>query len=427
MRRQTFLSLALLSACGGTSTSSRDAGASVDAAVIPDAAPTPIMLSAGANDQQTVQAALISVVPGQKILLAEGTYKFTDGLSLTVNNVTIQAMGDRDKTILDFSMQKTGVAALQVNANDFVLQGVTVQDTASSSVRVDNGTNVTFRNVKVWWTRGPSMMNAGYALYPVGCTNVLIENCEIHGASDAGIYVGQSKNILVRNNTVTQNVNGIEIENSTGAEVTGNTATDNTGGILVFALPNLQVKSTGQVVVHDNMIIGNNRASFAAAGGVASFVPPGSGMVVLAADTTEIRNNTIMNNDSVGIVLAACSTLGSLSSGAVKCNDPGYDIYPEGDYIHDNTFSGNGTAPQNFFLLFVDQNGHLQDIAWDGVVDSTKVDPNGANKLCIQNNGTATFVQVDPSSLGHNLKYDLAPFNCTHPSVPSIMATWGGS
>ena len=41
-----------------------------------------------------------------------------------------------------------------------------------------------------------------------------IEHCIAIGASDAGIYVGQSNNIIVRNCEVFQNVAGIEIENS---------------------------------------------------------------------------------------------------------------------------------------------------------------------------------------------------------------------
>ena len=57
------------------------------------------------------------------------------------------------------------------------------------------------------------------------------------GASDAGIYVGQSRNIVVRRNQVEFNVAGIEIENSTDADVYDNMATNNTGGILVFNLP----------------------------------------------------------------------------------------------------------------------------------------------------------------------------------------------
>ncbi|MFZ4083138.1 MAG: right-handed parallel beta-helix repeat-containing protein [Pirellula sp.] len=46
------------------------------------------------------------------------------------------------------------------------------------------------------------------------CTNFLIEDCIAIGASDAGIYVGQSQDIVVRNCRAERNVAGIEIENS---------------------------------------------------------------------------------------------------------------------------------------------------------------------------------------------------------------------
>ena len=74
------------------------------------------------------------------------------------------------------------------------------------------------------------------------CTDVLIEGCKVAGASDAGIYVGQSTNIIVRRNTVEKNVAGIEIENCTKADVYENVATDNSGGILVFTMPDLPTK-----------------------------------------------------------------------------------------------------------------------------------------------------------------------------------------
>src|SRR3546814_1516361 len=81
------------------------------------------------------------------------------------------------------------------------------------------------RRVRAEWTGGPSTDNGAYGLYPVQVDNVLIEDSVVKGASDAGIYVGQSTNIIVRNNRAEGNVAGIEIENSTGADVYGNTTT----------------------------------------------------------------------------------------------------------------------------------------------------------------------------------------------------------
>ena len=49
---------------------------------------------------------------------------------------------------------------------------------------------------------------------------MLIDSCIAIGASDAGIYVGQSERIKVINSEAKFNVAGIEIENSYFAEVT---------------------------------------------------------------------------------------------------------------------------------------------------------------------------------------------------------------
>ena len=48
------------------------------------------------------------------------------------------------------------------------------------------------------------------------------------------------------------------------------------------------------------------------------------------------------------------------------------------------------------------------------------------NKLCVQNNGSATFLLLDSSgAVPKRSSTDPAPFNCSHPAVPSINVTWG--
>ena len=106
---------------------------------------------------------------------------------------------------------------------------------------------------------GPKTTNGAYGIYPVKSKNVLIEDSASIGASDAGIYVGQSQNVIVRRNRAEKNVAGIEIENTINADVYENTATGNTGGILVFNMPNLP--QPGQSTrVFNNKSIDNNLA-----------------------------------------------------------------------------------------------------------------------------------------------------------------------
>ncbi len=109
--------------------------------------------------------------------------------------------------------------------------------TPSRSIGCDG---ITFRKRAHQLDRRTQDRNGAYGLYPVLCKNVLIEDCVATDASDAGIYVGQSENIIVRRNRAENNVAGIEIENSVNADVYENMATNNTGGILVFSLPDLE-------------------------------------------------------------------------------------------------------------------------------------------------------------------------------------------
>src|SRR5205085_5350276 len=136
-------------------------------------------------------------------------------------------------------------------------------------------------------TNGADAKNGGYGLYPVQCTKVLIERCEVSGASDAGIYVGQSKSIIIRNSKAFENVAGIEIENSLYADVYDNEAFLNIGGILVFDLPDLTQKEGGFVRIFKNNIHDNNHANFAPKGNIVGKVPLGTGLMILATRNVE--------------------------------------------------------------------------------------------------------------------------------------------
>jgi nitrous oxidase accessory protein NosD len=76
---------------------------------------------------------------------------------------------------------------------------------------VTGAEDVTFRDIKVSWDAGSATENGAYAVYPVNSSRVIVEDSEVVGAADAGIYVGQCNQAIVRNNVVYGNVAGIEI------------------------------------------------------------------------------------------------------------------------------------------------------------------------------------------------------------------------
>ena len=200
---------------------------------------TVILLEPGADLENRILSALITAEQNTVVQLPAGTYDFVGELSSSVDNIVLRGTGmDAESgTVLRFDGQTTGAQSLLATGNNFVVQDLAIENSPGDAIKVIGTNGVTIRRVRIEWTNGPDENNGAYGLYPVQTRNVLIEDCEVRGASDAGVYVGQSENIIVRRNYVYENVAGIEIENSKFADVYENNTVGNTAGILVFDLP----------------------------------------------------------------------------------------------------------------------------------------------------------------------------------------------
>jgi parallel beta-helix repeat protein len=213
----------------------------------------PERAAAPSEYQKHLQTQLIQAKPGDVITIPAGTYEINRGLSLNVSGVTLRGEG-MDKTILSFKNQVQGAEGLLVNASDFTIEDLAIEDTAGDGLKINEGRNIIIRRVRVEWTNGPNEKNGAYGIYPVQVENLLLEESVAIGASDAGLYVGQSKNVVVRNNRAEFNVAGIEIENTIGADVYGNVTVNNTGGILVFNMPDLPMPGHSTRVYQNKVV-----------------------------------------------------------------------------------------------------------------------------------------------------------------------------
>ena len=209
------------------------------------------------------------------------------------------------------------------------------------------------------------------ASIPVKCQNVLIEDSASYGAADAGIYVGQSKNIIVRRSRAEFNVAGIEIENSESADVYENVATNNAGGLLVFSLPDLPVKGSRNTRVFNNQVYSNNTPNFAPKGNIVAKVPTGTGIIVMATHKAELFKNSIHDNDTVNI-----SIISYLSTGN-PIHDRDYDPYVSAVYVHDNEIGIGGTNPAGLAAEKIAPvfGKPLPGIMWDGILGLDNLDP----------------------------------------------------
>ncbi|MEM8933081.1 MAG: parallel beta-helix domain-containing protein, partial [Acidobacteriota bacterium] len=272
---------------------------------------------------QRIQDAIDLAQPGDVIEVAPGVYH--EMLTLDVSDLTLVGLvgDDGRRAVLD-GRDVLSDGAIGSGSN-LEIRGFEVRHYTANGLMINLGSNVTFRDLK--------LVDTGlYGVYPVEVVGVRVEGCEVTGTRDAGIYVGQSRDIVVRDNVAWGNVTGIEIENSIDAVVEDNHVYDNTGGILVFGLPNNPSKVARGCRVANNRVIENNRANFADPTAIVAGVPAGTGILVLAADDTEIVDNTIVGHRSFGIAVAGLDML--FPPGSTYDMDP----FSDRTWVHGNVF-----------------------------------------------------------------------------------------
>ncbi|MFS2112124.1 parallel beta-helix domain-containing protein [Sphingomonas sp. Sphisp140] len=317
-----------------------------------------ITVEAGPNAQERLQSALLDAKPGDTVRIGAGRFELTDGLSLDVNGVTVRGAGSL-RTVLSFKGQLGAGEGLLVTSDDVVLRDFAVEDSKGDGIKSKGADRIVYKNVRVEWTGGPKASNGAYGVYPVESEDVLIDGVTVKGASDAGIYVGQSNRIIVRNSTAMYNVAGIEIENSGLAEVTNNLTTHNTGGILVFDLPALPRRGKGWVTVSGNRVLDNDTPNFAPPGNTVATVPTGTGVLVMAENDVDVRDNELSGNGTANIMVVAYRQ---------PFEDKGYDPYPRNIRLAGNKHGRAGFAPAmpGGKELAAALGGTLPPVFWDG-------------------------------------------------------------
>lgn len=373
--------------------------------------------------EKSLQKLLIEAKDGDLVLLPEGTFSFKRALSFNdIPNVTIKGMG-KGKTILSFKNQIEGAEGMILkNAKNLTLEGFTVQDSKGDAIKVQASENVTFRDLETTWTDGAKPENGGYGIYPVSCTNVLIEKCEASYAMDAGIYVGQTTNAVVRENYVHHNVAGLEIENTKNAEVYKNIAKENAAGMLIFDMPDLPQANGDNVKFYDNHMENNNGPNFSKPGIVVNTLPSGTGMLIMAHKNIEVTNNVIKNHRTMGIGINSWIFTGQ------PFESKEYDPFCSNINIHDNQItetSGPAIPTTDFGKLLNAIFGEASpDIIIDGIFGPSSLDKNG-NPIgfCFKNNGDISFRNMNaamgasPEDIAKNMTDDMTSFNCDIPSL----------
>lgn len=393
-----------------------------------------IICGCSRNDHDTpaelpaLQERLITAQPGDTIRIEAGTHHFTRQLSLMdIENVTIMGEG-QDQTVLSFREQREGAEGLFVKADGITIENLAVVDSKGDGIKVQDSDGVTIRNVRVTWSDGPSETNGAYGVYPVGSKNVLVEYTEVSGASDAGIYVGQSEDVVVRHNKIFENVAGIEIENCIRADVYENDVQNNTGGILVFDLPELMLKNGHDIRIFNNRIVENNHYNFAPPGNIVGMVPAGTGVLVMATDNVEVFDNEITGHNTINAAVT------SYLITQLEFTDPEYNPFPSAVFIYDNRFGRTPSLPDTTRMMGQVLAGifetEVPDIIHDGVLnpdhirEDDTVEPD--RRICIGDNSGATVANINAPSGFTEVSTDPELYRCPEEVFDGLRAKYEG-
>ena len=384
--------------------------------------------------EKSLSAQLMLAGDSSVIELPEGHFAFKNSLILEgKNNIAIRGKGP-DKTILSFKPQESGAEGLRVaNCTNILLENFAIEDAAGDNIKVTDTDGITFRNIKSAWTGAVKEQNGAYGLYPVLSKRVVVEHCEVLGASDAGIYVGQSEDVVIRNNVVYWNVAGIESENCENVIIEGNEAYENTGGILIFDLPGLTGYGSN-IKAFNNYVHDNNLKNFAPKGNIVGVVPPGTGFLVLATEDVEIYDNRVIDNKTIGAGIVSYELVAAMrqessgeqrQTGAQGVNrnykmDTNYNPYPRRVYLHDNWFSNSHLIPDlgnEFGKLFIFKFGlKPPQIAWDGIKAPGYLlpdgQPNPEYKICVREKEDVKVAVLDAANDFEALSSDPGLLDC---------------
>ncbi|MFT5165464.1 MAG: parallel beta-helix repeat protein [Saprospiraceae bacterium] len=383
------------------------------------------------------------------IEIPEGHFSISKSIIIDgIKNVTIRGKG-MDKSVLSFKNQVEGAEGLRItNGYNIIVEDLSLEDASGDVIKAMDCDGLTFRRVNASATGKMKVSNPAYLFYPVLSKNILIEECVAIGASDAGIYVGQSTNVVIRNNKVYYNVAGIESENCGNVKIYGNDVHENVAGILAFDLPGL-ARYGNNVEIYNNKIYNNNIRSFAPKGSIVSEVPSGTGMLIMSSDSIYVHDNIFLENRTMDIAIASYLSVAANNTDTDQVNtstsddpatqtrlnqmsaqtasigeeikkDKNYNPYPRRIFIKNNHYECSKLFPtmHNDFghlMLFASFMKHV-NIVWDGAraedynLSDGSVKP--VYKICIDEKEGTVFLDADVMNDLENLSKDLSKFKC---------------
>ncbi|HEU5297689.1 MAG TPA: right-handed parallel beta-helix repeat-containing protein [Burkholderiaceae bacterium] len=331
---------------------------------------------------ESIRAALERANPGDRVQVMPGTYRegqLGDLNALTINKSGIDLIGmslpNRPVVLDNAGGQSYGIwvsppdssgeqaqsdtehppcGLVGTSIHGFSLSGFTVRGFGLHGVHLACVDGFAL-------SRNVADANGEYGLFPIVSKNGSVSGNEVMNTqTDAGIYVGQSENVAIRDNHVHDNLLGIEVENSVSCSVEANRVHDNSFGIFVDLLPFLERKVQDDTRIVGNQVYNNNRRNTAEPDDLLGALPPGIGILLTGADRTMVSGNAVTGNQFAGIGVTSLCLAFALQG--QTCDGIDIEPNPDGNRIVGNLVLGNGGIPVGIPVL----DALRADLVWDG-------------------------------------------------------------
>jgi nitrous oxidase accessory protein NosD len=293
---------------------------------------------------QSIQAAVNAARPGDTVLVRRGVYH--QSVQIRTDGITLRGSGAfRGGTVLvppkhfphtlcNGAFGPTGVCILAKNVNPKTGAVITPvrNDTVTGLLVTGFPGNGVFGygtdGLKV--TRVVAVNDGGYGISRFVSSRTLFANDIAIGNEEAGFYVGDSPHAdtVVRDDQAYGNQFGIFVRHARHVLVEDNFVSGNCQGIMI--LDDGQPGGAGNVTVLDNRVLSNNK--FCAKHGDTPVNLQGGGILLFGATRTLVTHNNVAGNhgkqiNSGGIVVASAHAL-------THGSNPNFDVISRNTAFH---------------------------------------------------------------------------------------------
>ena len=220
----------------------------------------------------------------------------------------------------------------------------------------------------------------------INCTNVTLRNLTLANNYEAGVFVYQSNDITIDNNTASNNWDGIRLDSSSNNTITNNTASNNDCGIHLYSTSNNTITNNNASNNYDgivlylssnNNIITNNTAN-------SNY---DSGIHLDSSSSNTITNNTANSNNYNGIYLVLSSS-NTVTNNTASNNNYGIILY---SFSSNNTITNNTANSNNYYgiRLHLSSNNTVTNNTASNNYDGIILDHSSSNNTIISNTASS--------------------------------------